>query len=74
MGECRKHFNLKRYPLLIAHVRMAGEVEYKGPLVASYIIPFLDNLLDPIVPIRSEGDLLDLRSKHDVSNTDNVIE
>lgn len=53
---------------------MAGEVEYKGPLVASYIIPFLDNLLDPIVPIRSEGDLLDLRSKHDVSNIDNVIE
>jgi hypothetical protein len=51
---------------MLAHVRMAGEVEYKGPIVASYMIPFLDNLLDPVIPIQNDGDLLDLRSKHDV--------
>lgn len=49
-----------------AHVRMGGEVEYKGPIVASYMIPFLDNLLDPVIPLQNEGDLLDLRAKHDV--------
>ncbi|XP_054168129.1 thioredoxin domain-containing protein 11-like [Oppia nitens] len=64
-GQCRQYYNLKRYPVLLAHVRMAGEVEYKGPLVASYMIPFLDNLLDPIIPVQNEGDLLDLRAKHD---------
>ncbi len=45
---------------------MAGEVEFKGPLIASYMIPFMDSLLEPVVPLRNEGDLLDLRSKHDV--------
>lgn len=64
-GECRKYYNLRRYPVMLANVRMAGEVEYKGPIVASYMIPFLDNLLDPVVHIQNEGDLLDLRSKHD---------
>src|SRR5689334_15495720 len=47
-GQCRQYYNLKRYPVMSAHVRMAGEVEYKGPIVASYMIPFLDNLLDPV--------------------------
>ncbi|CAG2104275.1 unnamed protein product [Medioppia subpectinata] len=64
-GQCRQHYNLRRYPVLLAHVRMAGEVEYKGPVMASYMIPFLDNLLDPVIPVQNEGDLLDLRAKHD---------
>lgn len=66
-GECAKKLSIKRFPVLSAFLRNWGDVEYRGPLVASYIIPFLDNLLDPVVPINSDGDLLELRSKHDVS-------
>lgn len=64
-GECSKVMRLKRFPVLLAHVRSVGDVEYRGPLVPSYIIPFLDSLLDPVIPIHSPGDLLDLRSRHD---------
>lgn len=64
-GECSKMMRLKRFPVLVAHVRNVGDVEYRGPLVPSYIIPFLDSLLDPVIPIHSPGDLLDLRSRHD---------
>lgn len=66
-GECNRISKLKRYPVFLAHVRNLGEVEYRGPHVASYIISFLDNLLDPVIPLLNDGDLLELRSKHDVS-------
>lgn len=66
-GECRKYQNIRRYPRLVAHIRSEGEVLYKGPLLASYIIPFLDNVMNPLMPIQNEGELLDLRAKHDVS-------
>lgn len=66
-GECSKSYRIKKYPVLIAHIRNIGEVEYKGPLVTSYLIPFLDNLLNPVKPILNEGDLLDLKARHDVS-------
>ena len=57
---------MHRYPYLVAHVRTEGEIEYKGPILASYIIPFLDNVMNPVVHIQNEGELLDLRGKHDV--------
>ena len=41
-------------------------MEYKGPSVANYLIPFLENLLNPVKSIVNEADLLDLKSKHDV--------
>lgn len=66
-GECSKVMRLKRFPVLLAHVRNVGDVEYRGPLVPSYILPFLDGILDPVIPIHSPGELLDLRSRHDVS-------
>ena len=66
-GECSKVMRLKRFPVLLAHVRNVGDVEYRGPLVPSYIIPFLDSVLDPVIPIQNPGELLDLRSRHDVS-------
>lgn len=64
-GECAKVLRMKRFPVILAHVRGVGDVEYRGPLVPSYLIPFVENILDPIVPINSAGDLLDLRAKHD---------
>ena len=64
-GECIKVMRLRRYPIFLAHVRGVGDVEYRGPLVASYMIPFLENILNPLVPINSPGDLLQLRSRHD---------
>ncbi|RWS29465.1 disulfide isomerase-like protein [Leptotrombidium deliense] len=64
-GECVKQFNIKRFPVLVANVRNAGDVEYNGPSLASYIIPFIDNLLNPVIHLLNDGDLLDLRSKHD---------
>ena len=66
-GECSKKLVIKRFPVLSAFLGRWGEVEYRGPLVASYVIPFLDNLLDPVTTINTDGDLLELRSKHDVS-------
>lgn len=66
-GDCIHYFHLKRFPVFLAHVRNASDIEFKGPLVASYMINFLDNLLEPVIPLNSEGDLLDLRSKHDVN-------
>ena len=66
-GECSKSYRIKKYPVFISHIRNIGEVEYKGPLVSSYLIPFLDNLLNPVKPILNEGDLLDLKARHDVS-------
>lgn len=66
-GECRKYQNIRRYPLLVAHIRTEGEIEYNGPILASYIIPFLENVMNPVMPIQNEGELLDLRAKHDVS-------
>ena len=65
-GECGKSFQIKRFPIFLSHLRGVGEIEYKGPLVASYVIPFLDNLLNPLVPLVNERDLLDLKSVHDV--------
>lgn len=66
-GECSKQLSIKRFPVLSAFLERWGDVEYRGPLVASYIIPFLDNLLNPVTTINNEGDLIELRSKHDVS-------
>lgn len=66
-GECSKSYRIKKYPVFISHIRNIGEVEYKGPLVTSYLIPFLENLLNPVKPILNEGDLLDLKARHDVS-------
>lgn len=65
-GECSKVMRLKRFPVLLAHVRNVGDVEYRGPLVTSYIIPFLENILVPVIPVQNPGELLDLRSRHDV--------
>lgn len=65
-GECSK-FNLNRFPLFIASLRNAVDIEYNGPLLASYLIPFIDNLLNPVIHLQSEADLLDLRAKHDVN-------
>ena len=67
-GECSKSYRIKKYPVLISHIRNIGEVEYRGPLVTSYLIPFLDNLLNPVKPILNEGDLLDLKARHDVGD------
>ncbi|KAH7640224.1 disulfide isomerase-like protein [Dermatophagoides farinae] len=64
-GECRKYHNLRRYPHFVAHIRSEGEIEYKGPILASYIIPFLDNVMNPLIPVQNEGELLDLRAQHD---------
>ncbi|KAJ6216467.1 hypothetical protein RDWZM_007624 [Blomia tropicalis] len=64
-GECRKYQNLRRYPQLVAHIRSESELVYNGPILASYIIPFLDNVMNPVIPISNEGELLDLRAKHD---------
>lgn len=66
-GECRKYHNLRRYPHFVALIRSEGEIEYKGPILASYIIPFLDNVMNPLIPVQNEGELLDLRAQHDVS-------
>lgn len=66
-GECSQVMRLKRFPVLLAHVRNVGDVEYRGPLVPSYVIPFLDSILEPVIPIQNPGQLLDLRSRHDVS-------
>lgn len=68
-GECAKVMRLKRFPIFLAHIRDVGDIEYRGPLVLSYVMPFLDNLLDPVVPLHHPGDLLELRSKHDVSTS-----
>lgn len=54
-----------RYPSFSAHLRNAGELTYPGPLMAGYIIHYLDNLIDPLTPVQNEGQLLDLISKHD---------
>lgn len=54
-GECSKSYRIRKYPVFIAHIRNIGEVEYRGPLVASYLIPFLDNILNPVKPILNEG-------------------
>nr|XP_027205228.1 thioredoxin domain-containing protein 11-like [Dermatophagoides pteronyssinus] len=64
-GECRRYQTIRRYPHFVAHIRNEGEIEYKGPVLASYIIPFLDNIMNPLIPVQNEGQLLDLRSKHD---------
>jgi hypothetical protein len=64
-GECGKSFKIKRYPVLLAYLRGVGEVEYRGPLVVSYLISFLDHLLNPLERLVSAGDLLHLRAKHD---------
>lgn len=66
-SECRKYHSIKRFPHFIAHIRSEEEIEYKGPILASYIIPFLDNVMNPLIPIQNEGDLLDLRAQHDAS-------
>jgi len=57
---------IKKYPLLIALVKDSGEVHYTGPLVASYIITFLDNILNSVTHITKTSDLDDLRSFHDL--------
>lgn len=72
-GECSKVMRLKRFPVLLAHVRNVGDIEYRGPLVTSYIIPFLENILVPVIPVQNPGELLDLRSRHDVSHPDMMI-
>lgn len=64
-GECGKSFKIKRYPILLAYLRSVGEVEYRGPLVTSYLMTFIDNLLNPLERLIGAGDLLHLRAKHD---------
>lgn len=64
-GECRQHNMIHQYPSFSAHLRNIGALTYPGPLMAGYIIHYLDNLIDPLTPIQDEGQLLDLISKHD---------
>ncbi|KPM11225.1 disulfide isomerase-like protein [Sarcoptes scabiei] len=64
-GECRKYNAIRRYPHFVAHIRSEGDIEYRHPMLASYFIPFLENIITPLVPVQNEGELLDLRAKHD---------
>ncbi|XP_023239102.1 thioredoxin domain-containing protein 11-like [Centruroides sculpturatus] len=64
-GECHKTYKFISYPVIIVTVQHAGNINYQGPMVANYIISFLDHVLTPFVHIQSQGDLLDLQAKYE---------
>ncbi|XP_055944258.1 thioredoxin domain-containing protein 11-like [Argiope bruennichi] len=64
-GECRKKFSIPSYPIVLAYVHEMGIVRYEGPIVATYLIYFLDSILSPVVPLHHSGELLDLLTKHE---------
>lgn len=64
-GECHKVYKFLSYPVIIVNVQHLGNIKYQGPMVANYIISFLDHVLTPFVHIQNQGDLLDLQSKYE---------
>lgn len=63
---CRKKYNLKQYPALMAqNAALMGSV-YNGPLTSGYLTRWLNRLQAPIFRLHSVDDLTNLAKNHDL--------
>ena len=50
-GECRKSFNLFKYPQIFIQIRDVGLLQYKGPLEYNYLANYLKIIQMPLTRI-----------------------
>ena len=66
-GECRKSFNLNKYPQLLLQVRDVGLFAYKGPHELNYLSNYLKLIQNPIARIDTMYDFIKFVINNDVS-------
>lgn len=65
-GECRKTFNLLRYPQIIVHTRDIGFLVYKGPFEYAYLSNYLGLVKKPLERIDNFEEFVDFVLLNDV--------
>ena len=65
-GECRKTFNLLRYPQIIVHTRDIGFLVYKGPFEYAYLTNYLGLVKKPLERIDNFEEFVDFVLLNDV--------
>lgn len=49
-SECRTQYNkVYKWPILIAYLTQGRGVQYKGPIIAEYMVKFLQNIMFPYI-------------------------
>lgn len=67
-SECRAQYNkVQSYPVLMLYPSRDSGIEYRGIRTWSYMIKFLNTVMNPIVRITHKEQLTDLRVNYDVS-------
>ncbi|XP_037546303.1 thioredoxin domain-containing protein 11 [Nematolebias whitei] len=64
-GKCRKQNRLFQYPVTHLFYSRFGPIEYKGPLVASYIESFILRVITPLTYLPSRAHLDEFLSCHE---------
>lgn len=65
-GDCRKHFNLAKYPQIIIQIRDVGSFAYKGPFEFNYMSNYLNLLQKPLVRLDSFNEFMQFYTKTEV--------
>ncbi|CAL2051659.1 unnamed protein product [Caenorhabditis brenneri] len=63
---CRRKYNLKQYPALMAQNAAGMASVYNGPLSSSYLTRWINRLQTPLFRLHSTDDLMNLAKNHDV--------
>ncbi|XP_064815101.1 LOW QUALITY PROTEIN: thioredoxin domain-containing protein 11-like [Oncorhynchus masou masou] len=64
-GKCRKQKSLYQYPVIHLFYKRFGPIEYKGPLLASYVERFILRVITPLTYLPSRATLQDFLSYHE---------
>uniref|UniRef100_A0A1I7TRU6 Thioredoxin domain-containing protein 16 n=1 Tax=Caenorhabditis tropicalis TaxID=1561998 RepID=A0A1I7TRU6_9PELO len=65
-SSCRRKYNLKKYPVLMAQNAAAIGSIYNGPLSFSYLTRWLNRLQNPVFRLHSADDVTNLIKNHDL--------
>lgn len=63
---CRRKYNLKHYPALMAQNAAAMASVYNGPFSSHYVTRWINRLQTPLFRLHSTDDLINLAKNHDV--------
>ncbi len=72
-GECRKSFNLAKYPQILLQIRDVGLLQYNGPVDFNYITNYLKLIQQPLNRIDDIGEFIQYVLVNDVIYLDFFI-
>ena len=66
-GECRKSFNLVKYPQILLQIRDVGLLQYNGPFEFIYLSNYLKLIQQPLIRIDDLDEFYKVVLVNDVS-------